>query len=82
MIAGQAEAIAELRSDITALAGEVAALRRKLGRNSGNSSMAPSSDDQPGRTPPGRQRPAAGKAARGRGKQKGAGGVDELGRAR
>jgi hypothetical protein len=49
----QAEAIGELRSDLVALAAEVRELRRRLGRNSGNSSMAPSADDLPGRTPPG-----------------------------
>src|SRR6266496_5643627 len=48
----QAAAIGELRADVVALAAEVADLRRRLGRNSGNSSMAPSADDLPGRTPP------------------------------
>ena len=37
---------------MVALAAEVWDLRRRLGRNSGNSSMAPSADDLPGRTPP------------------------------
>lgn len=73
VIAEQAEAIAELRSDITVLAGEVTALRRQLGRNSGNSSMPPAGDDLPGRTPPRKQRRAAERAAaRKRGKQPGA----------
>jgi uncharacterized protein YceH (UPF0502 family) len=35
----QAAAIGELRADVTALAAEVRELRRRLGRNSGNSSM-------------------------------------------
>ena len=48
----QAAAVAELRSDVVALAAEVRDLRRRLGRNSGNSSMPPSADDLPGRTPP------------------------------
>ena len=48
----QAAAIGELRADVVALAAEVRDLRRKLGRNSGNSSMAPSADDLPGRKPP------------------------------
>jgi len=48
----QAAAIAGLRADLVALAEEVRDLRRKLGRNSGNSSMAPSADDLPGRTAP------------------------------
>jgi hypothetical protein len=73
VIAEQAAAIGELRSDVTALAGEVAALRRQLGRNSGNSSLPPSGDDLPGRVPPRRERRAAQSAAkRKRGKQPGA----------
>ncbi len=52
LIAEQGQAIAELKSDLVALAEEVRQLRRRLGRNSGNSSMAPSADDLPGRTPP------------------------------
>jgi tetrahydromethanopterin S-methyltransferase subunit B len=47
----QAAAIGELRAGVVALAAEVRDLRRRLGRNSGNSSMAPSADDLPGRTP-------------------------------
>jgi hypothetical protein len=66
----QAAAIGELRADVVALAAEVRELRRRLGRNSGNSSMAPSADDLPGRTPP----PAKPKRRSGRrpGKQPGA----------
>jgi len=71
MIAEQAAAIGELQSDLVALAGEVAELRRRLGRNSGNSSMAPSADDLPGRTPP-PAKPKRGKGGRGPGKQPGA----------
>src|SRR5260370_4125359 len=52
LISEQAAAIEELRSDVVALAAQVAELRRRLGRNSGNSSMAPSADDLPRRTPP------------------------------
>jgi hypothetical protein len=48
----QAAAIRELRADVVALAAEVRDLRRRLGRNSGNSSMAPSGDNLPGRTLP------------------------------
>src|ERR1039457_2933986 len=48
----QAAAIGELRAGVVALAAEVRELRRRLGRNSGNSSMAPSADDLPGRKPP------------------------------
>jgi transposase len=52
VIAEQGQAIGELKADLVALAAEVRELRRRLGRNSGNSSMAPSADDLPGRTPP------------------------------
>jgi hypothetical protein len=59
----QAAAIGELRAGMAALAAEVAELRRRLGRNSGNSSMAPSADDLPGRAPPAPkpQRPKGGR---------------------
>jgi transposase len=71
VIAEQAAAIEELRADVVALAAEVRDLRRRLGRNSGNSSMAPSADDLPGRTPP-PARPGRGKGGRRPGKQPGA----------
>ncbi|MGO9079989.1 MAG: DUF6444 domain-containing protein [Streptosporangiaceae bacterium] len=70
VIAEQAEAIGELRSDVAALAAQVAELRRRLGRNSGNSSMAPSADDLPGRTPP-EPKPKRGKGGRRPGGQPG-----------
>src|SRR5258708_15498206 len=63
LISEQAAAIEELRSDVVALAAQVAELRRRLGRNSGNSSMAPSADDLPGRTPP-PAKPGRGKGGR------------------
>jgi transposase len=71
VIAEQAEAIGELRADVVALAAEVRDLRRRLGRNSGNSSMAPSADDLPGRTPP-EPKPKRGKGGRRPGGQPGA----------
>ena len=71
VIAEQATAIEELRADVVALAAEVRGLRRRLGRNSGNSSMAPSADDLPGRTPP-PVKPKRGKGRRKPGKQPGA----------
>jgi transposase len=71
VIAEQAAAIEELRADVVALAAEVRDLRRRLGRNSGNSSMAPSADDLPGRTPP-PAKPKRGKGGRRPGKQPGA----------
>ncbi len=68
----QGAAMGELRADLVALAAEVRELRRRLSRNSGNSSMAPSADDLPGRTPPA-PKPKRGKGAgRKPGKQPGA----------
>jgi hypothetical protein len=64
----QAAAIGALRADVVA---EVRELRRRLGRNSGNSSMAPSADDLPGRTPP-PPKPRQGRGGRKPGKQPGA----------
>ncbi|MGH3125267.1 MAG: DUF6444 domain-containing protein, partial [Streptosporangiaceae bacterium] len=73
VIAEQAAAIRELRADVVALAAEVRQLRRRLGRNSGNSSMAPSADDLPGRTPPpAKPKPKRGRGGRRPGKQPGA----------
>ncbi len=74
VIAAQQVDIAELRADVTALAAELAALRRQQGRNSGNSSLPPSADDLPGRKPPARK-PRPGGTGRRRGKQKGAPGA-------
>src|SRR6266851_7239854 len=71
VIAEQAAAIEELRAGVVALAAQVAELQRRLGRNSGNSSMAPSADDLPGRTPP-PAKPGRGKGGRRPGKQPGA----------
>ena len=71
VIAEQGQAIGELRSDLVALAAEVRELRRRLGRSSGNSSMAPSADDLPGRTPP-EPKPKRGKGGRKPGGQPGA----------
>ena len=74
MLAAQAAAIGELRADVVALAAEIRDLRRRLGRNSGNSSMAPSADDLPGRTPP-PAKPKRGKGGRKPGGQPGAPGI-------
>jgi transposase len=73
-LAEQAAAIGELKADLLALADEVRELRRKLGRNSGNSSMPPSADDLPGRTSP-EPKPERRKAGRKPGKQPGAPGA-------
>jgi transposase len=67
MLGEQGRAIEELRA-------EVAELRRRLGRNSGNSSMPPSADDLPGRVMPRRGRRKGG-TGRKRGKQPGAPGA-------
>jgi transposase len=48
LIAAQAKAIEELTSANARLVERVAVLERMVGRNSGNSSMPPSSDDLPG----------------------------------
>jgi hypothetical protein len=74
VIAEQGQAIGELRADVVSLAAEVRDLRRRMGRNSQNSSMPPSSDDQPGKVPPKRQRRVQG-SGRSRGKQPGAPGT-------
>ena len=70
MIAEQARAIEELAAANARLVERVAHLERVVSRNSGNSSMPPSSDDLPGKTKPA-PRPVKGSARR-RGKQKGA----------
>lgn len=63
-----------LVADKEALAAKLARLEHLLSRNSGNSSMPPSSDDQPGKTPPkGKDR---GTPKRSKGKQKGAPGAN------
>jgi transposase len=56
---------AELRAQVTELRKQVARLERLISRNSGNSSMPPSTDDLPGRKPPER------KARRGGGRRPG-----------
>jgi transposase len=74
LAAGQAEEIAALRAENTDLAGRLARVERLLSRNSGNSSMPPSKDGEPGKTPPA----LAGKkrGGRKRGKQPGAAGAN------
>ena len=68
------EVIAGLRAQLAEQAEQIARLERLISRNSGNSSMPPSSDDQPGRkTPQPRQRQGGQK--RRPGKQPGAPGA-------
>jgi len=76
-IAGQAERIAALEAVVADLREQLAAAERAGSRNSGNSSMSPSTDDLPGRKPPRKQRRAAERAEkkRKRGKQPGSPGA-------
>jgi transposase len=74
VIAEQGRVLGELGRAVEELRAEVADLRRRLGRNSGNSSMPPSADDLPGKVPPRRAARGTG-SGRGRGKQPGAAGA-------
>jgi transposase len=76
-LAAQAEQIAALETMVAELRGQLAAAERAGSRNSGNSSMPPSTDDIPGRKPPPRkQRRAAERAEKKRrGKQPGSPGA-------
>jgi transposase len=69
LIALLAARVAELEAANATLAERMARLERAASRNSGNSSMPPSADDLPGRTPP---PPRSRKARRRPGKQPGA----------
>jgi transposase len=77
LIREQAERIAALEAVVADLREQLSSAVRAVSRNSGNSSMAPSSDDLPGRKPPRKQRRAAGRAdkKRNRGKQPGSPGA-------
>ena len=84
LAASQAQTIEALRAlvatqaqTIERLTARVAELERQLGRNSGNSSMPPSTDELPGRTPP-PEKPKRGKdgSQRKPGKQRGAPGAN------
>jgi len=66
--------IAGLRAQLAEQAGLIARLERLISRNSGNSSMPPSSDDRPGRKPP-QPRQRQGGTKRRPGKQPGAAGA-------
>ncbi|WP_199749247.1 IS66 family transposase, partial [Amycolatopsis sp. WAC 01376] len=71
LVAAQAVELARAREEITQLRGEVAELKRRLGMNSGNSSMPPSSDRFSKPAP----KSLRGKTGRKRGKQPGAPGA-------
>jgi transposase len=78
LIREQAQRIAALEAVVADLREQLAAAVRAGSRNSGNSSMPPSSDDLPGRKPPRKQRRAAERAEgkkRKRGKQSGSPGA-------
>jgi transposase len=76
LIREQAERIAALEAVVADLREQLAAAARAGSRNSGNSSMPPSSDDLPGRKPPRRERRAAERAGkRKQGKQPGSPGA-------
>ena len=76
LIAAQAEQIAALEAVVADLREQLEAAARAGSRNSGNSSMPPSSDDLPGRKPPRKQRRAAERAGKKkRGKQPGSPGA-------
>jgi transposase len=68
----QARRIGELEAENAQLSERLERVERLLSRNSSNSSMPPSSDETPGKTAPRRERRAADRAARKRGKQSGA----------
>jgi transposase len=51
-VAERDRVITQLRAEAADLAARLERLERLVSRNSGNSSMAPSADDLPGRTPP------------------------------
>lgn len=70
LVREQAGLITQLREANAALEERVRRLERLVSRNSGNSSMPPSTDDLPGRAKPAARR--ARKSGRARGKQQGA----------
>jgi len=75
MLGGDKDAvIADLRARNAELEERVARLERLISRNSGNSSMPPSADDQPGKQPP-EPKKRRGGGQRKPGKQKGAPGA-------
>jgi transposase len=75
VIGEQAQQIAALRALNEELATKLARVEHLLSRNSGNSSMPPSRDEDPGRTPPA-ARTRRGGPKRPRGKQPGAPGAN------
>jgi transposase len=76
LVGEQARQICALRAMNEDLAAKLAKLEHLLTRNSGNSSMPPSRDDDPGRTPPVKPTRPGGGPKRKPGKQPGAPGVN------
>ena len=72
LIALQGQLIAVLAARVAELEERLARLERAASRNSGNSSLPPSLDDQPGRTPPPGKPPRGKRGKRNPGKQPGA----------
>jgi transposase len=75
-LSGQATRLAEQAAELERLRSELEQIKRLISRNSGNSSMPPSSDDAPGKGRP--SGPVGGKRSRTdrkRGKQPGAAGA-------
>jgi hypothetical protein len=75
-IAALIESNEQLRAANEQLGAKLARLEHLVSRNSGNSSMPPSRDDDPGKTPPPRKQSRRDKSARKRGKQPGAPGAN------
>lgn len=73
MVRDQAARLESQTVELDALRSELERIKRLISRNSGNSSMPPSTDDLPGRGRPAKQ--AKGSAKRQRGKQAGTAGV-------
>jgi hypothetical protein len=76
LVRAQGERIAELEEANKELAGKLARLEHLLSRNSGNSSMPPSRDDDPGRSAPKPKGSGGGGSKKSRGKQPGAPGAN------
>ena len=78
LVTAQAKEIAALQAVNVELAARLARLERLVSRNSGNSSMPPSKDGEPGKTAPDepiKKQPAGGEGRK-RGKQRGAAGAN------
>jgi len=75
LVRDQGQEIGRLRAENADLRARLERLERLLSRNSGNSSMPPSTDDLPGKTPAADKPAGGGAVKRKRGKQPGAPGA-------